>query len=116
MRDPVFQAGKLGFKVGAVVIPKKKHDVVLRGVGKGNGKHCRQGYSVGLGRGQGFRNPKAEAAPDERLYTVKSVLDGKWMLAIEEAGVFVWVNTPELVTDWSVTKKTNSRPIARLHS
>ena len=44
---------------------------------------------VGLGRGQGFRNPKAEAAPDERLYTVKSVLDGKWMLAIEEAGVCV---------------------------
>ena len=45
------------------------------------------------------------AAHDDRLYTIKSVLDGKWMLAIEEAGVFVWVNTPELIADWSVTKQ-----------
>ena len=60
---------------------------------------------------QGFSVPRPVAEPDERLYTVKSVLDGKWMLAIEEAGVFVWVNTPELITDWSVTKKQIQCPL-----
>ena len=30
-----------------------------------------------------FSNQKAVAAHDDRLYTIKSVLDGKWMLAIE---------------------------------
>ena len=97
MRDPAFQAGKLSFRVGAVVVQRKKPGMASRD----DNRHM---------------TPQAVAAHDDRLYTIKSVLDGKWMLAIEEAGVFVWVNTPELVTDWSVTKKTNSMPIARLHS
>ena len=93
IRDPAFQAGKLGFKVGAVVVKKKK-----------------QG-AAGHGKVHGCSNPKAVAEPDDRLYTIRSVQDGKWNLEVEEDGFFVWVNTKELIAEWSVTKRQVQGPL-----
>ena len=64
MHDPAFQAGKLGFKVGAVVVKKKKQGASAHGT-------------------------KAVAEHDDRLYTIKSVQDGKWNLEVEEDGFCV---------------------------
>ena len=37
--------------------------------------------------------------------------DGKWNLEVEEDGFFVWVNTKELIADWSVTKRQVQGPL-----
>ena len=89
MRDPVFQAGKLGFKVGAAVIQKKRQN----------------------NNGNIVNDPKAVAEHDDRLYTIRSVQDGKWNLEVEEDGFFVWVNTKDLIAEWSVTKRQVQGPL-----